>query len=581
MYLFCRMYYEKEIQRLQRLCEEVSTDEEIVGGDSDSEADILEESDHDTNSERSDPDQNDDSSDDDSYDDVPLSQRLDNYVGKSGMLWCKYPPISRVAKTKPANIIRFREGPTNKSKFAVTPLSSWKLFFPDEVIEEIVVCTNIKIQSVRANYTRERDARDTDVIEVRAFMGLLYLAGVSRASHLNLSDLWATDGTGIEYFRCVMTLSRFQFIMRCIRFDNIHDREARKTTDKLAPIRHSFEGFVKRCQENYTIGADTTIDEMLESFRGRCGFRQYIKSKPVRYGIKIFSLADSRSYYTYNMEIYAGKQPDGPFMLNNSPTNVVKRLVGPIMGSGRNITMDNWFTSIDLAQDLLKENLTIVGTIRRNKRELPKEFVDSKEREVKSTIFGFTNNLTLLSYIPKKGKTVALISTMHHQGEVEDDVNRKPKIILYYNKTKGGVDKVDEMKGSYSVSRKTARWPLTIFFCEMNIAGINSQVIYEFNTKANLKRREFLRSLAKELCSEHIHRRLTMDIPLNIRTSIHNVLRIPVPPTSRADSPVGRCGYCSSKKNRKTTTTCQTCSRYICKEHRVDICVRCLGNEEY
>lgn len=84
-------------------------------------------------------------------------------------------------------------------------------------------------------------------------------------------------------------------------------------------------------------------------------------------------------------------------MLNNSPPNVVERLVGPILESGRNITIDNWFASIDLAQDLLKEKLTTVETIKRNKRELLKEFVNSKQREVKSTIFGFTNNITLLS----------------------------------------------------------------------------------------------------------------------------------------------------------------------------------------
>lgn len=148
-----------------------------------------------------------------------------NILGKSGMLWCKYPPINRVAKTKTV-------------KFAVTSITSLKLFYPGEVTEEIVVCTNIKIQSARANYTREKDARNTDAIEVRAFRRLLYLAGLSHALHLNHSDLWATNGTGIEYFRCVMTMSRFKSIMRCIRCHNIHDREALKTTDKLAPIRY-------------------------------------------------------------------------------------------------------------------------------------------------------------------------------------------------------------------------------------------------------------------------------------------------------------------------------------------------------
>lgn len=55
---------------------------------------------------------------------------------------------------------------------------------------------------------------------------------------------------------------------------------------------------------------------MLEAFRGRCSFKQYIPSKPNRYGIKIFALSDARTFYTIytfytNMEIYAGKQPEG------------------------------------------------------------------------------------------------------------------------------------------------------------------------------------------------------------------------------------------------------------------------------
>lgn len=135
------------------------------------------------------------------------------------------------------------------------------------------------------------------------------------------------------------------------------------------------------------------------------------------------------------MEVNVGTQPDGAFRLDNSASSIVKRLVESIAQSERNVTMDNCFTSISLVQDLLlKENLPVVGTIRKNKRELPTEFVNSKGREVNCTIFGFTNNATLLSYIPKKCKTVLLISSMHHQGEV---VNKKINIILYYNNNKG------------------------------------------------------------------------------------------------------------------------------------------------
>ncbi|KAJ8930731.1 hypothetical protein NQ314_016437 [Rhamnusium bicolor] len=89
------------------------------------------------------------------------------------------------------------------------------------------------------------------------------------------------------------------------------------------------------------------------------------------------------------MEVYVGKQPDGPYVVDNSALSVVKRLITPIALSGRNVTIDNWFSSIPLASYLLEQKLTMVGTIRKNKKELPEKFVVSKDREQYSSLFGF------------------------------------------------------------------------------------------------------------------------------------------------------------------------------------------------
>lgn len=52
--------------------------------------------------------------------------------------------------------------------------------------------------------------------------------------------------------------------------------------------------------------------------------------------------------------------------------SVVKRMIAPITKTGRNINMDNWFSSVPLSLDLLKNhNLNMVGTIRKNKSEIP------------------------------------------------------------------------------------------------------------------------------------------------------------------------------------------------------------------
>ena len=112
----------------------------------------------------------------------------------------------------------------------------------------------------------------------------------------------------------------------------------------------------------------------------------------------------------------------------------------PYFQTGRTITVDNFFTSIHLAQNLWSNGLKIVGTLRVNKREIPIEFKPNKEREVFSSIYGFNSYLSIVSYVPKVKKSVILLSSHHHYIGNENTESKKPDIITFYNKNKGGVD---------------------------------------------------------------------------------------------------------------------------------------------
>ena len=94
--------------------------------------------------------------------------------------------------------------------------------------------------------------------------------------------------------------------------------------------------------------------------------------------------------------------------------------------------------------------MTFVGTIRKNKTCVPKEFLTNRSRLEFSSLFGFQKNCTLVSYVSKKRKAVILLSTMHHTPNVTSDEIMKPEIILDYNMTKGGVDTSDQMIHEYS-----------------------------------------------------------------------------------------------------------------------------------
>lgn len=560
---------------------EEGAEQPVDDEDEDEDIDVLECSDHDSNPEISDEEGPDCGN--------ANAMQVDEtgppvYVGKNGTTtWNVHPPTRNV-RVLDRNILRMHVPQVKPcAKDANTPLDAWKLFITDEIIENITLHTNKWIRKNKMKYSRERDAAETSPTELKAVFGLLYMAGVHRSSHINLEDLWATDGTGIEFFRTCMALRRFKFLLRALRFDDIDTRKDRNVLDKLAPIRDLFESFVGNCKNNFSLSEYTTLDEMLEAFRGRCSFRQYMPNKPAKYGIKVFALVCSKTFYTSNMEIYAGTQPNGPFKVCNSTESVAKRLIQPISKTGRNVTMDNWYTSIPLVRDLLYDHrLTFVGTVKKNKAEIPSIFLE-KDRPVNSSMFGFRRECTLVSYVPKKKKIVLALSSMHTQDDIDEEEGNKPEIILFYNSTKGGVDTVDELKGTYSVSRATNRWSMTLFYSLLNIGGINSFIILKFNTdNFKILRRNFLKTLSKQLCNDYMRSRLIhKNLPKIIRTRIQEMLGILEEERPQiAPGGSGRCFKCGWKKNRPSKTSCKICKKFICREHTTTTCVDCSQDEQ-
>ena len=369
--------------------------------------------------------------------------------------------------------------------------------------------------------------------------------------------------------------------MRCLRFDDKETRSQRASLDKLAPIRELFEEILLSFRKYYRVSEFVTVDEKLEAFRGRCSFKQYIPSKPNKYGIKIYALTDAKAIYTLNMEIYVGKQPNGPYQVDTGSLALVTRLCEVISKTGRNITCDTFFTSIPLADELLcKHNLTMIGTIRKNKREISKEFVEAKDRKIKSCLFGHRENCTLVSYMPKRNKNVLLISSMHDDSCIDEETG-KPEIIMAYNATKGGVDTLDKLCETYNCARGTNRWPMVVFYSLMNAAGINSYVIYtQNNSDAKVSRRKFLETLSYDLMKDHLSRRaVTENLPKLMRERLQQICQLEtVKSSSTMKQLPGRCSYCSSTKNRKTRYNCKSCERYFCLEHAVMVCSNCYAS---
>ena len=153
---------------------------------------------------------------------------------------------------------------------------------------------------------------------------------------------------------------------------------------------------------------------------------------------------------------------------------------------------DNFFTSLGLLKLLRDGKLGLVGTVKKNRRELPPEFT-AKRSEAGFVLFGFSEDATLVSYARKKNKRVVLLSSEHTLEEI-DHATGKPQIILTYNASKGEVDHLDEMCGTYTTRKRTLRWPKCVFQHMVDVTAYNTFILWRLvNPTPNANRRQFLK----------------------------------------------------------------------------------------
>ena len=236
---------------------------------------------------------------------------------------------------------------------------------------------------------------------------------------------------------------------------------------------------------------------------------------------------------------------------------------------------------------MLENGLTYVGTLRKNKAEIPKQLQASRSRPEHSSIHVFADKLTLVSYVSKKNKAVLAISTQHHSAVVEGEKS-KPEIICYYNDTKGGVDTLDQLISTFTVKRKSRRWPMVMFYNMIDVAGVAAYVIWLTNkpqwkiSSHQSRRRLFLIQLGTDLVEEYIKRRVQQKRFL--RKSAYRCLVTLgyIDPKERTQnttpSSKGRCYLCPRGQDRKTSRECSSCGNKVCYEHVTPnfLCDECL-----
>lgn len=67
-----------------------------------------------------------------------------------------------------------------------------------------------------------------------------------------------------------------------LQFDAAAERCQGRPNEKLSPISKILDAWVDNLKECYVPSENVTVDEQLVILRGRCPFKQYIYSMPVK-----------------------------------------------------------------------------------------------------------------------------------------------------------------------------------------------------------------------------------------------------------------------------------------------------------
>jgi hypothetical protein len=104
-----------------------------------------------------------------------------------------------------------------------------------------------------------------------------------------------------------------------------------------------------------------------------------MKVKLWRYGLKIWVCGNTEVGQVLKLQVLTG-MTDGEREVSRG-TRVVINIVETYFGSRRVVTIDKALTSVTFAEEVFIKGIRARGTMRCNRRQIPKEFLLHSERD--------------------------------------------------------------------------------------------------------------------------------------------------------------------------------------------------------
>ena len=159
------------------------------------------------------------------------------------------------------------------------------------------------------------------------------------------------------------------FNFKFFHFNNNEDPNCNRNhrnRDRSHKVRPFIDPMPKQFREVYSPGKNLSVNGSLVLYKGRLHFKQFIRTKRAKFGIKLYQLCTDNGR-TLDILVYCRKGMFDDEDLNNdmpSTERIPSVLMEPFLGKESILFTDNYYTSPTLAKKITDNSAHLCGTTR-------------------------------------------------------------------------------------------------------------------------------------------------------------------------------------------------------------------------
>ncbi|XP_049855114.1 piggyBac transposable element-derived protein 3-like [Schistocerca gregaria] len=365
----------------------------------------------------------------------------------------------------------------------LAPLQYFRTMYSDDIIQNLVEQSNLYC-------TQKTGASlDTNVREIEKYIGINIPAGVVKMPSYRM--YWA-EASRFSSIADSMPRNWFDKLRNYLHVNDNTKMKQREGPDydKLFRVRP----LVDKIKQGFSIIEPEeyhSMDELIIPFKGHSSLKQYVKSKPHKWGIKVSDYAGS-SRIVYDFEIYRGKGTvHNDTGLGISGDIVIRLVEGLPKYKNFKVFTDKFFTSYNLISSLKNYGILSVGTVRPTRLQGCNLKADSELKKQGQRSYDYRTetqrNIIALKWYGNKS---VVLASLYKGGSPVEPVKRwsvgerkyidvpRPDIVREYNRSVGGVDLHDMLVAFYRNNIGVKRFYLRIVFHLLDMRVVNAWLQY-------------------------------------------------------------------------------------------------------